>query len=108
MVRDYQYRGYSALDTLTRWPSVRNGERKNIFPFQENAESVFNSALDYELAVLKTFAEPVLKTVKPYHELYSESKRLLRFLDNFVNIPARLVPRTSLLREFIGESGFKY
>ncbi len=108
MVRDYQYRGYSALDTLSRWPSVRKGEYRNIFPFQENADSVFNSALDYELAVLKSFAEPILKTVKPCNELYSEAKRLQRFLENFTSIPARFVPRTSILREFIGDSGFKY
>ncbi|MDX9801404.1 MAG: nucleoside kinase [Spirochaetia bacterium] len=108
MVRDFQFRGYSALDTLSRWPSVRKGEDRNIFPFQENADSVFNSALDYELAVLKSFADPILKTVKPYHELYSEAKRLQRFLENFTSIPARYVPRTSILREFIGDSGFKY
>ena len=108
MIRDYQYRGYSALDTLSRWPSVRRGENKNIFPYQGNSDSVFNSALDYELAVLKTFAEPVLKTVKPSDTLYSEAKRLQRFLSNFSNIPARYVPGTSILREFIGDSGFKY
>ena len=108
MVRDFQFRGYSAIDTLSRWPSVRKGEKRNIFPFQEYADSVFNSALDYELAVLRTFAQPILKTVKPYHELYSEAKRLERFLANFNNIPVRFVPRTSLLREFIGDSDFKY
>ncbi|MCL2295267.1 MAG: nucleoside kinase [Spirochaetes bacterium] len=108
MIRDFNYRGYSALDTLSRWPSVRLGEKRNIFPFQEYADSVFNSALDYELAVLRSFAQPILKTVKPFHELYSEAKRLERFLANFNNIPARFVPRTSLLREFIGESDFKY
>ncbi|MCL2705615.1 MAG: nucleoside kinase [Spirochaetaceae bacterium] len=108
MVRDFQFRGYSAIDTLSRWPSVRKGEKRNIFPFQEYADSVFNSALDYELAVLRTFAQPILKTVKPDHELYSEAKRLERFLSNFNNIPVRLVPRTSLLREFIGDSDFKY
>ena len=108
MVRDFQYRGYTAVDTLSRWPSVRKGESKNIFPYQENADSIFNSALDYELAVLKTLAEPILKTVKPYDTLYSEAKRLQRFLSNFSNLPARYVPRTSILREFIGDSGFKY
>lgn len=108
MVRDFQFRGYSAIDTLSRWPSVRNGERRNIFPFQEFADSVFNSALDYELAVLRTFAQPILKTVKPYHELYSEAKRLEKFLANFNNLPVRFVPKTSLLREFIGDSDFKY
>ena len=108
MVRDYQYRGYSAIDTLSRWDSVRKGEDKNIFPFQGNSDSVFNSALDYELAVLKTFAEPILKTVKPNQKMYSEAKRLQRFLSNFSNIPARYVPGTSILREFIGDSGFKY
>ncbi len=108
MVRDFQYRNYSAVDTLSRWPSVRRGEDRNIFPFQGNADSVFNSALDYELSVLKTFAEPILKSVKPYDTLYSEAKRLQRFLSNFNNLPARYVPRTSILREFIGDSGFKY
>lgn len=108
MIRDYNYRGYSALDTLSRWPSVRRGENKNIFPFQSNADSVFNSALDYELSILKTFAEPVLKSVKPSDTLYSEAKRLQRFLSNFTNLSARYVPRTSILREFIGDSGFKY
>jgi len=108
MVRDFQFRGYSAIDTLSRWPAVRNGEKRNIFPFQEYADSVFNSALDYELAVLRTFAQPILKTVKAYHELYSEAKRLEKFLANFNNIPVRFVPRTSLLREFIGDSDFKY
>ena len=108
MIRDFHFRGYSAIDTLSRWPSVRNGEKRNIFPFQGFADSVFNSALDYELAVLRTFAQPILKTVKPYHELYSEAKRLERLLSNFNNIPVRFVPRTSLLREFIGDSDFKY
>lgn len=108
MIRDYQYRGYSAGDTLSRWHSVRKGEKKNIFPFQENADSIFNSALDYELAVLKPFALPILKTVKPNDENYGEALRLQRFLDNFSIIPVKFVPRTSLLREFIGESRFKY
>ncbi len=108
MIRDYEYRGYSAVDTLKRWPSVRRGEDKNIFPFQHNSDSVFNSALDYELSVLKTFAEPILKTVKPSDRLYSEAKRLQRFISNFTNLPARYVPGTSILREFIGDSGFKY
>ena len=108
MIRDFQYRGYSAIDTLSRWPSVRRGENRNIFPFQGNSDSVFNSALDYELSVLKTFAGPILKTVKPSDKLYSEAKRLQRFLSNFSNLPASYVPGTSILREFIGDSGFKY
>ena len=108
MIRDFQYRGYSAIDTLSRWPSVRKGENINIFPFQGNSDSVFNSALDYELSVLKTVAGPILKTVKPSDTLYSEAKRLQRFLSNFSNLPARYVPGTSILREFIGDSGFKY
>jgi len=108
MVRDSQFRGYSALETLTRWPSVRNGENKNIFPFQNNADSAFNSALDYELSVLRIYAEPLLKTVKPYHQLYSEAVRILSFLENFTPLPAKYVPPESILREFIGDSGFKY
>ncbi|TFG57756.1 MAG: nucleoside kinase, partial [Spirochaetales bacterium] len=108
MVRDYNFRGYSALDTLARWPSVRRGENRNIFPFQNNANAAFNTALDYELAVLKVYAEPLLKTVKPFHEQYNEAVRLLSFLNNFSPVPANLVPRQSILREFIGDSGFKY
>jgi len=96
------------LTTLGRWASVRRGEDRNIFPYQNNADSAFNSALDYELAVLKTYAEPLLKTVKPYHSEYSEAIRLLTFLNNFAPLPATYVPDESILREFIGNSGFKY
>ncbi len=108
MVRDYNFRGYSALTTIGRWPSVRRGEDRNIFPYQNNADSAFNSALDYELSVLKTYAEPLLKTVKPYHREYSEAMRLLTFLNNFAPLPATYVPDESILREFIGNSSFKY
>ncbi len=108
MVRDHQFRGNSAGDTLRMWPSVRRGEDKNIFPFQNQADSAFNSALDYELAVLKIFAEPLLKTVKPSDEAYTEARRLQAFLDNFSMIPPRFVPAQSILREFIGESDFSY
>lgn len=108
MVRDHQFRGYSALETLERWPSVRRGEKRNIFPFQDNADSAFNSALDYELSVLKVFAEPLLKTIKPMHSLYKEAERLLFFLDNFNPLQSTFVPRYSILREFIGDSGFRY
>ena len=108
MVRDFQFRGHSALKTFSMWPSVRRGENKNIFPFQDKADSAFNSALDYELSVLKPVVEPILKTVKPDHEVYHEAIRLLSFLGNFLPIPAKYVPETSILREFIGDSGFKY
>ena len=108
IVRDHQFRGHNALRTLEMWQSVRRGENKNIFPFQNNADSAFNSALDYELAVLKGFAEPLLKSVKPYHTEYSEAVRLLTFLNNVLPIPAKHVPAQSILREFIGDSGFKY
>ncbi|MEW5814083.1 MAG: nucleoside kinase [Spirochaetota bacterium] len=108
IVRDYLFRGYSALETLSRWPSVRRGENKNIFPYQSNADSAFNSALDYELAVLKMYATPLLKSVKPYHEQYAEAMRLLNFIDNFNPIHAKHVPDDSILREFIGDSIFKY
>ena len=90
------------------WQSVRKGENKNIFPFQNNADSAFNSALDYELAVLKGYAEPLLKSVKPYHQEYSEAVRLLSFLNNFLPLPEKYVPDQSILREFIGDSAFKY
>ncbi len=108
MVRDNRYRGHDAVRTLSMWDSVRRGEDGNIFPFQNTADSAFNSALDYELAVLKTYAEPLLKTVKPFHEEYSEAVRLLSFLNNFMPIPSVFVPTQSILREFIGDSEFKY
>ncbi len=108
MVRDNKFRGYSALDVLKMWESVRRGEAKNIFPFQNSADSVFNSALDYELAVLKVYAEPLLKTIKPDMDVYYEAKRLLTFLNNFMPIQSTLVPDESILREFIGDSAFKY
>lgn len=108
MVRDYQFRGYSALETLERWPSVGRGEKKNIFPYQDNADTAFNSALDYELSVLKVYAEPLLKMIKPDTAHYKEAERLIFFLDNFNPLQTTNVPSHSILREFIGESGFKY
>ena len=106
MVRDHNFRGMSALETLNMWPSVHRGEKANIFPYQNNADAAFNSALDYELAVLKPYAEPLLKTVKPSDPVYWHAVRLLTFLDNFYPVPANLVPADSLLREFIGGSIF--
>jgi uridine kinase len=108
LVRDYQFRGHSGLDTLTMWPSVRRGERNNIFPFQDLVDNAFNSALDYELGVLKKHAEPILHRVKPFHDVYDEALRMLEFLGNFTNIPDKLVPDYSIVREFIGDSGFQY
>jgi len=108
IVRDHQFRGHSALETLEMWQSVRNGENRNIFPFQNTADSAFNSALDYELSVLKVYAEPLLKSIKPDQEPFGEALRLLSFLTNFAPIPPGWVPEFSILREFIGESAFKY
>jgi uridine kinase len=108
MVRDYNFRGHTAEATLKMWPSVGRGERKHIFPFQNSADAAFNSALDYELGVLKVYAEPLLRTVKPTSSEYSEARRLQAFLDAFAPIPAQSVPRDSILREFIGDSEFKY
>jgi uridine kinase len=108
IVRDNQFRGRPAGGTLSMWQSVRNGEDRNIFPFQNSAEAAFNSALDYELAVLKVYAEPLLKTVKPDHRQFHEALRLLSFIENFAPIPPGWVPDYSILREFIGESAFKY
>ena len=108
MVRDYQFRGAGAVRTINMWPSVQHGERKYIFPFQNSADAAFNSALDYELAVLKFYAEPLLRSVKPGMKEYSEAARLLSFLGNFAPIPPQYVPGTSILREFIGESEFEY
>jgi len=106
IVRDHQYRGTTALGTLEMWDSVRRGENKNIFPYQNEANSAFNSALDYELSVLKPYVEPLLKTVKPHHDVYNEALRLLSFVENFSPIPSHIVPQASILREFIGGSVF--
>lgn len=108
MVRDHQFRGNSALGTLQMWQSVRRGEDNNIFPYQHLADSAFNSALDYELSVLKPYVEPLLKTVKPFDREYAEARRLLAFLKNFSAIPVQYVPEHSILREFVGDSGFTY
>jgi len=107
IVRDNRTRSTSAQRTLEMWPSVERGETQHIFPYQNQADTMINSALDYELAVLKPYAEPLLRTVKP--EAYAEypvSRRLLKFLENVYPIPADLVPSDSLLREFIGGSEF--
>jgi uridine kinase len=108
IVRDNLFRGYNALDTLSRWASVRRGEDQYIFPYQEEADAMFNSSLPYELCVLKERAEELLSKVTNEVEEYSEARRLLRFLSYFVSIPPREVPRNSILREFIGGSIFKY
>jgi uridine kinase len=108
LVRDYNFRGNSALTTLRMWALVRRGEKNWIFPFQEQADLAFNSALDYELAVLKPLAEPLLAQIKPYDQEYAEAMRLLQFLSNFLEIPRNEVPHTSILREFIGASSFRY
>jgi uridine kinase len=108
LVRDYNFRGHSALATLGMWQSVQRGEQRHIFPFQNGADAAFNSALDYELGVLKVFAEPLLRTVKPTSPEYAEARRIQAFLDNFTPIPAQYVPRDSILREFIGESDYHY
>ncbi len=104
IVRDATYRGYSASDTIKRWESVRRGEKRWIFPFQEHADVMFNSALVYELAVLKPFAEPLLLQVKPRTPEHIEAKRLLSFIDWFIAVAPDLIPDNSILREFIGGS----
>lgn len=108
MVRDNTNRGYTALHTLQRWPSVRRGELRWIFPYQEGADATFNSALDYELAVLKLFVVPLLNEVKPHHPEYAEARRLTGFLHNFLAIPPTAVPGNSILREYIGGSQLRY
>jgi len=108
IIRDSKYRGYSAAETIRRWPSVRNGEERNIFPYQENADVMFNSALIYELAVLKKYAEPLLKAVPESLEEYCETNRLLKFLGFFKHLDDSEIPPTSLIREFLGGSSFQY
>jgi len=108
MVRDSQFRSKDAAGTLQWWPKVQAGERKYIFPFQNSADAAFNSALDYELSVLKYYADPLLRAVKPGMVEYAEAVRLLSFLENFAPIVPQYVPRNSILREFIGGSEFRY
>lgn len=108
IIRDYKYRGYSAEETISRWPSVRAGEDKWIFPYQENADAMFNSALLFELAVIKDFAEPLLRKVPNNRPEYSEAYRLRKFLEYFVPVQDKELPPTSLLREFLGGSSFIY
>jgi uridine kinase len=109
MIRDFRYRGYTPFDTLKRWESVKRGEEKNIFPYQEEADIMFNSALLYELAVLKKYAEPLLKTIPQKEPEYAESIRLLKFLSYFKDITEEEeIPPTSILREFLGDSTFHY
>ena len=107
MVRDARTRGSSAKNTIDMWPSVRRGEEENIFPYQESADVVYNSALIYELAVLKQYAEPLLFGIDPSEPEYVEAKRLLKFLDYFVGVDSNLIPNNSILREFIGGSCFR-
>ena len=108
IIRDYKYRGVSAQETIHRWPSVRAGENKWIFPFQENADAMLNTAMLYELAVIKTQAEPLLQQVPENCEEYAEAYRFLKFLKYFKGIPYNNLPPTSLLREFLGGSSFHY
>ena len=105
--RDARTRGYGAQATIKMWPSVRRGEESNIFPYQDSADTVFNSALVYETALLKTYVEPLLKGVPRDSEEYLEAKRLLKFLDYFLPLPADDVPKTSLMREFVGGGCYK-
>lgn len=108
MLRDSKYRGYSAVETIQRWPDVRKGEEEWIFPYQENADIMFNSSLFYELAVFKAQAEPMLRAVPENIKEYSEAQRLLHFLDYIVPLPSEELPPTSVVREFLGGSSFKY
>lgn len=108
IVRDNNYRGVSAQDTILRWPSVRAGEEKYIFPYQENADSTFNSSLLYEMGVLKHYCEPLLMNVPQNSPAYADAKNLHDFLQNFVDIEGEFIPPTSIMREFLGGSSFSY
>ncbi|HBF36545.1 MAG TPA: AAA family ATPase, partial [Firmicutes bacterium] len=107
IVRDNQFRGHDALKTIGMWPMVRRGEETHIFPFQEEADIMFNSALIYELAVLKKYAEPLLQQITPDYPEFSEAKRLLKFLSYFLPMDDSEVPINSIIREFIGHSCFQ-
>jgi len=107
LVRDARTRGTSAGQTIAQWPSVRRGEEENIFPFQESADATFNSALIYELCVLKTYAEPLLYGIQKGDPEYFEAKRLLKFLDYFLGVSSENLPKNSIVREFVGGSCFR-
>jgi len=107
IVRDARTRGYTAADTIGRWESVHRGERDFIFPYQENADVMFNSALVYELSVLKPLAEPLLRQIEPGEPGFTEAKRLLAFLQWFEPVPSDPIPDNSILREFIGGSNLE-
>ena len=106
IVRDNKTRGYGVVETIKRWPEVRKGEEKYIFPYQDEADCIFNSAFIYELGVLKTYVEPLLYSVDSNSEYYNEAKRLINMLKMFLPIPSEDIPKDSLLREFIGGSCF--
>jgi len=108
MVRDYQFRGYSAKQTIATWYMVNRGEEKNIFPYQENANVIFNTSLIYELGVLKNIAMPLLEEITPEEPEYAEARRLINMLKYFKTIPAEYVPANSLIKEFVGGGNFKY
>lgn len=108
IIRDHKYRGMSALETIRRWPSVRRGEDRWIFPYQENADSMFNSSLIFELGVMRDYGEAILKNFPRDTSEYAEAYRLLKFLSYFTSIPENAIPPTSLLREFLGGSSFHY
>lgn len=108
IVRDYRYRGYSAKETLQRWKSVMTGEEKYIFPYQEEADSMFNSSIVYELGVLREYALPLLSEISREEPEYAEAKRLIRLLSYFKPIQTEYIPESSIIREFIGGSIFSY
>ena len=108
LVRDHRYRGHSATRTLEMWPNVGRGERTWIFPFQEEADAVFNSALDYELAILSVLAQPLLSEIKPHQPVYAEARRMQEFLAHFLPLAADVPPPVSIIREFVGGSDFEY
>ncbi len=107
IVRDNNFRNYSALHTLNMWYSVNRGEQKNIFPYQETADYMFNSSIIYEISVLKKYAVPLLNEIKPTEHEYSEARRLLALLQYFADMDDTMIPNNSLIREFIGGSIFE-
>ena len=108
IVRDYQFRGYSALHTLQTWHSVNEGEEQNIFPFQESADAMFNTSLIYELGALKSIAMPLLEEITPENREYAEARKLINMLKHFKSIDTNLIPSNSLLKEFLGDGDFEY